>query len=621
MPNNGVFSPILPMELNHMTQRIPVTRDAKKGSAIFVIDSTEVVKIDKIRDREYLVHTKDSQYFLDVSLESIEEWLFEDGFRLLDSSNIVNMNHVTEYDARKGTVFLGDPLNRKTKTASAARIHKEHIETVMELLKTSRDERVKEAYEPYIPREQEYSIPEEEDDKFSRSYATIRAVNDRKKAEEKIVHMAYHDSLTNLPNRMLFHERLKSAFQSAKDTGKMLAVIFFDLDRFKVINDTLGHHVGDQLLVYLAQKLKSYVNEHDIVARFGGDEFMILMNHISHIDEVTQFVKGIPKVFREPFLFEGQELFVTASIGISLYPDDGADADTLIKNADVAMYRAKEKGGNTFQLYHPEMNKRSLHRLNLEIQLRKAVEREEFTVYYQPLVDLGTGTLFGMESLLRWNHPEWGIVSPGEFIPLAEETGLIVPLGKWVLKQACRQTKYWSLMGFPKLCVSVNISMSQFHQPNFVQLIQETLQETQLHPSQLCLEITESVAMKNVSYIMETMDKLKELGVQISIDDFGTGYSSLSYLKKFRVHTLKIDQSFIRDITVDEDSAAIVTALIAMSRKLKIKSLAEGVETPEQLQFLKEHGCDEIQGYIYSEPLSAEDFETLIKERKTLTLH
>lgn len=605
-----------------MTQRIPVTRDGKRGSDILVIDSSDVLKIEIIRDRGYLVHTKDNQYYLDITVDSIEEWLYEDGFRLLDSSNIVNMNQVQDYDARNGTVYLGDPLRKKTKTASAARIQKEHVEKVMDMLRTAQAERIKEEYNPYIPQTEstEIMIPQEEDDKFSRSYATIRAMNARRKAEEKIVHMAYHDALTNLPNRLLFHDRMLHAFNRARETGTQAAVIFFDLDRFKIINDTLGHHVGDQLLRDVAQKIKSYMRENDIVARYSGDEFMILMHDITHIDQVTQFAKGIPKVLREPFVYEEQELFVTASIGITMFPDDGTDPDTLIKNADIAMYRAKEKGGNTFQLYHPEMNKRSMHWLNLEIHLRKAVEKEEFSVYYQPLVDLGTGKIFGMESLVRWNHPDWGMVSPGEFIPLAEETGLIIPLGNWVLKQACKQTYQWSLMGFPRLCVSVNISMNQFHQPNFVQLIQDTLKETKLHPSQLCLEITESVAMKNVSYIMDTMEKLKQLGVQISIDDFGTGYSSLSYLKKFRVHTLKIDQSFIRDITVDEDSAAIVTALIAMSRKLKIKSLAEGVETLEQLRFLKEQGCDEIQGYIFSTPLAPEQFEELVKNNTLLTV-
>jgi EAL domain-containing protein (putative c-di-GMP-specific phosphodiesterase class I) len=267
------------------------------------------------------------------------------------------------------------------------------------------------------------------------------------------------------------------------------------------------------------------------------------------------------------------------------------------------------------------MNLRSLHRLNLEIDIRKAIEREEFMVYYQPLVDLDKGEIFGMESLVRWKHPEWGMVSPGEFIPLAEETGLIVPLGNWVLKEACKQNRIWNLMGLPPLCVSVNISVNQFMHADFVNFIEETLYTTGLSPDLLCLEITESVAMKNVTFIMDTMDRLKQLGVQISIDDFGTGYSSLSYLKRFRVHTLKIDQSFIRDVTTDEDNAAIVTALIVMSQQLKIKSLAEGVETQEQLDFLRARGCNEIQGYIFSTPLPADQFEQLIRDNKTLAIH
>ncbi len=599
-------------------QKIPITRDGKRGSDILLIDSDRVTKIEKVRDREYLIHTKENQYYLDISIDSIEEWLYEDGFRLLDSGNIVNMNHVSEYDASKGLVFFGDPLNNKTKTASAARIHKEHIETVMSLLQSAKLDHPEGDIDDNSNARDEHPFVLEEDDQFSRSYTTIRAMNAKKKAEEKIVHMAYHDSLTNLPNRLLFQKRLKECFQEAKENGEMMAVIFFDLDRFKIINDTLGHHVGDRLLQYLAGKLKTYVNEKDVVARFGGDEFMILLTGITHMSEVFSFVNEFPQSFKEPFYYEDQELLVTASIGISIYPNDGTDAETLIKNADVAMYRAKEKGGNTFEIYHPAMNKRSLHRLNLEIHLRKAVEREEFIVYYQPLVDLTTGKICGMESLVRWKHPELGTISPGEFISLAEETGLIVPLGNWVLKQACMQNHTWSLMGFPKLCVSVNISVSQFHQRGFVQFIQETLQSTGLHPSLLCLEITENVAMKNVSYIMDTMSKLKQLGVQISIDDFGTGYSSLSYLKRFRVHTLKIDQSFIREVTTDEDNAAIVTALIAMSQQLKIKSLAEGVESPEQLEFLKSRGCNEIQGYIFSPPLPADQFELLIKENKNL---
>mgnify|MGYP001251438452 CR=1 FL=1 len=596
-------------------QKIPVTRDGRRDSDILIIDAADVVKIDKIRDREYLVHTADDQFFLDLSLEGIEEWLFEDGFRMLDSTNVVNMNHVVEYDARNGTVYLGNPANRKTKTASAARIHKEHIENIMELIRSSADDARRQSGEFSFHAWMQSKIANDENERFLRSYATIYAVNERKKAQEKIVHLAYHDALTHLPNRFLFNERLKQALEEAKATEKMLAVIFLDPDRLKVINDTLGHPAGDRLLESIANKLKCFVNESSTVARFGGDEFLILLTGLTHVDEARNFVKSLLPLFREPFVYANHELSLTVSAGIAMYPHDGTDADTLIKNADIAMYRAKQKGGNMYQFYHPEMNRRSLHRLNLEIHLRKALERGEFIVYYQPLVDLQSGRIIGMEALLRWVHPDWGMMSPGEFIPVAEETGLIVPIGNWVLKQACLQNYQWQKAGFPPLSVSVNISANMFQQSDFLAQVEQALEVTGLPPNLLCLEITETVAMQNVSYITEGMSKLKELGVQIAIDDFGTGYSSLSYLKRFRVNTLKIDKSFIRELTTDEDNAAIVTALIAMSQQLKIKTLAEGVETEEQLDFLRKRGCDGIQGYIFSAPLPPDEFEQLLRNR------
>lgn len=596
-------------------QKIPVVRLGEKDPEVIIIDSNQVLKIDKIREREYIIHTQDDQYLLDVSFESIEEWLFEDGFRLIDSTNIVNMNHVQHYDERKGIVYLGNPNHKQTKKASVARIQKEHIKNVTTLLKLADDETTTETNtsDALI----QAISQQESNDRFLRSYATIRAITERKKAEAQIIHMAYHDTLTNLPNRQLFNNDLTRIFSESKGQIKA-AVIFLDLDRFKIINDTLGHFVGDQLLKFIGQKLQSYVREGDAIARFGGDEFIILLTNIAHVDGVTAFVKGIPTLLSQPFTYENQELHITASVGVSLYPDDGTDADTLIKNADIAMYRAKDKGGNTYEFYQSNFNHRSMERLNMEISLRKALERDEIKVYYQPLLDLSSGHIFGMECLARWKHPEWEMIAPSEFIPLAEEIGMILPIGNYVLQQACQQVKIWDEKGYPALSVSVNISYYQFQQAGFVKYIAETLEQVNLQPHRLCLEITENVAMKNLNLMMNTMTKLKQLGVQIAIDDFGTGYSSLGYLKNFKVNTLKIDQSFIKDVTIDEDNAAIVTALIAMCRQLKIKSLAEGVETQEQLVFLKSKGCDEIQGFLYSKPIPQDELEITLQENRNL---
>ena len=596
-------------------QRIPVVRLGEKDPEIIIIDSNQVLKIDKIREREYIIHTQDEQYLLDVSFESIEEWLFEDGFRLIDSINIVNMNHVQHYDERKGTVYLGDPNHKQTKKASVARIQKEHIKNVTALLKLAEEETATEinSSEALI----QAISQRESNELFLRSYATIQAITERKKAEAQIIHMAYHDTLTRLPNRQLFSNDL-TRFFSQSNGDIQGAVIFLDLDRFKIINDTLGHFVGDLLLNFIGQKLQSYMRDGDTIARFGGDEFIILLTNITNVDDVTTFVKGIPTLLSQAFTYENQELYVTASIGVSLYPNHGTDADTLIKNADIAMYRAKDKGGNTYEFYQSSFNYRSMERLSMEISLRRALERDEIKVYYQPLLDLSSGLIFGMECLARWKHPEWGMIAPSEFIPLAEEIGTILPIGNYVLQQACRQVKIWEKKGYPSLSVSVNISYYQFQQAGFVNFIAETLEREKLQPHRLCLEITENVAMKNLNLMMNTMTQLKELGVQIAIDDFGTGYSSLGYLKNFKVNTLKIDQSFIKDVTTDEDNAAIVTALIAMCRQLKIKSLAEGVETQEQLDYLKSKGCDEIQGYLYSKPIPQDEFEMVLRENRNL---
>lgn len=596
-------------------QKVPVIRYGNKDSELIILDSSQILKIEMIKEREYIIHTQNDQYVLDVTFENMEEWLFEDGFRLIDSANIVNMNSVERYDEKKGIVYLGDPNHKLTKKASVARIQKEHVKNVTSMLKLASDELrdTTSDLEAWL----EAVSEQESNHRFLRSYATIRAISEREKAEAQIFHMAYHDKLTLLPNRQLFNDNLMRFFDSSKGEKKG-AVIFLDLDRFKIINDTLGHFVGDQLLKHIGQKLHSYVREEHTVARFGGDEFIILLTNISHIDEVTTYVKGIlTLLIEEPFIYENQELHITASIGISHYPDDGTDADTLIKNADIAMYRAKDKGGNTYKLYHSKLNHHSKERLNLEIDLRKALERNEISVHYQPQVDIASGRIIGMEALARWQHPKLGMIPPSTFIPLAEEIGMIVPIGNFILQQACQLIKNYDV-DYPALIVAVNISFYQFQQAGFVKYITQTLKNFQLQPQRLCLEITENIAMNNLNHILNTMSQLKQLGVQIAIDDFGTGYSSLAYLKNFKVNTLKIDQSFIQDLTMDADNAAIVTALIVMCRQLKIKSVAEGVETEEQLEFLKDKGCTEIQGYLFSKPIPHDEFETLLRSHLNL---
>lgn len=593
-----------------MTQKLPVSRDAKRGD-VFTIDSADVVKIDLIKDKLYLVHTKSDQFYLNLSFDAIEEWLYEDGFRMLDTHNIVNIHQIASYDADRGRIYLGSDGVDAAKSATAARIHKQHVMNIIKMLE-ARSKAADDDGEPLADLLSELTATND-NPLFVRSYTAMQLAEERRRANEKINHLAYHDALTNLPNRMLFQDRLTECFKEAQEARLRPAILFFDLDRFKIINDTLGHHVGDSMLQVLARRLESIVRPGGTLARFSGDEFIWLIPHVSERAEAAAFAREVAKVVSKPYDHEGQELFVTASIGVSFFPEDGADADTLIKHADTAMYRAKEKGGDTFEFYHPDMNFRSLERLHLETYLRKALSRDEILVHYQPLVNLENGEIFGMEALVRWKHPELGLVSPAEFIPLAEETGMIVSVGNWVLRTACAQNKAWFDMGH-RLVVSVNISMQQFQHPDFVATIQETLAETGLDPVWLALEITESVAMKNVNFVMETIDELKRIGVHISIDDFGTGYSSLSYLKRFRVHTLKIDRSFIRDVTTDEDNAAIVTALIAMSQQMKMRSLAEGVETREQLDFLKERGCNEVQGYIYSKPLPADQFIELLRK-------
>lgn len=443
---------------------------------------------------------------------------------------------------------------------------------------------------------------------------TLEDITGRRKAEQTLQHQAYHDALTGLPNRMLLNDRLTLTLAHAHRSQQMVALLFLDLDRFKKINDTLGHNVGDRLLQAVAKRLTALVREGDTVARMEGDEFILLLPGIARAEDVARIARRILEAFKHPWMLDGQELHITASIGIALYPGDGEDAETLLKNAGIAMYRAKKQGRNNYQLYNQIMNVRTTKRLALGNSLRHALEREEFVVYYQPQVNISTGEITGVEALVRWQHPDLGLLSPAEFIPLAEETGLIIPIGEWVLRTACAQNKAWQDAGYRPVTVTVNISARQFQQQNLVETVGRVLKETGLDPHYLVLEITESAAMQNADLTIATLRSLKEIGIHISIDDFGTGYSSLSYLKYFPLDTLKIDGSFVQDLTTDPNNAAIVTAIITMAHSLKLKVIAEGVETQEQFTFLKQQKCDGIQGYLFSEPLPAGAFEKMLMQ-------
>ena len=445
-------------------------------------------------------------------------------------------------------------------------------------------------------------------------------LEDEREASElatvEMEHLAYHDALTGLPNRPLFIDRLIVALAQASRSDQKLAVFFLDLDRFKDINDSIGHSTGDVLLKAVAERIRRCIREGDTVARFGGDEFTLLIPRIDNVEDAAKIAQKILETLKIPFAIADHELFVTTSIGISVYPTDGVDPETLVRNADTAMYRAKDQGRDNYQLYAPAMNARALERLALENMLRKALSHRELVLFYQPVADMRTKSIVGVEALIRWNHPEMGLVSPAHFISVAESSGLIIPIGEWVLRTACRQTKHWQKRINPHMTVAVNLSARQFQQANLAEQVAEALEETGLEAKYLELEITESNAMQNAENTIYTLRDLKALGVRIAMDDFGTGYSSLSYLKRFPIDTLKLDQSFVREITTDPSDAAIVTAVIAMAHSLDLKVIGEGVETNEQFAFLQQQRCDYMQGYLFSAPQAAESLEPYLLERK-----
>ncbi|NOU92236.1 EAL domain-containing protein [Paenibacillus sp. LMG 31456] len=440
-------------------------------------------------------------------------------------------------------------------------------------------------------------------------------ITERKRTEEQIRHMAYYDDMTGLPNRRLFMNRLNESITKAISNNQLVAVFYLDIDRFKIINESFGHDYGDMLLLQLGERFTRCISENDFLARTEGDEFALFFSGLAHPNQVIDLAKAIRQVLEEPFSFEQYQLHITASIGVAILSQEEEDAASLTKCADIALSLAKEKGKNNYQVFNTEMKTISLKRLTMENELRKAILQNELILHYQPQMDIISGNIVGFEALIRWSHPEKGMISPMDFIPFAEESGLIVPIGEWVLQEACRQNKLWQEQGYPHMTVSVNISTRQFLQPNLCAQVADVLKSTGLDSSYLELEITESSTM-DVDYAIGVLLELKELGIKISIDDFGTGYSSLSYLKRFPIDKLKIDQSFVRDIMTDPNDAAIVASIIAMTRHMNLKVIAEGVETEEQLGFLHLNNCNEIQGYFFSRPLPAEQLEMMLQHHQ-----
>lgn len=440
-----------------------------------------------------------------------------------------------------------------------------------------------------------------------------RSVVELELARQREHYLATHDPLTGLPNRQLLFDRLSHSLAAARRYGHRVGVVFLDLDRFKSINDTLGHGVGDLLLQAVAERLSGCVRRSDTVARMGGDEFTVVLAPILHAGDAARAAQTVLDVLSRPYQVEGHDLYLAPSVGIAVFPDAGEDPETLLRCADRAMYQAKDEGGGQYQFFAAAANTTVLERLSLEVGLRGALEREEFTVHYQPLVNLETDEVTEVEALLRWRHPRRGIVAPGEFIPLAEETGLIVPIGDWVLRAACAQARAWQEAGLPPIRIAVNLSLRQFRQKGLVQSVARVLRETPLDPSLLELEVTESKILEDPVSGFATLHRLKDLGLSISIDDFGTGHSSLAYLKQIPADTLKIDRSFVQDITDRAQEAAITEAIIALGRSLRIRVVAEGVETEEQLEFLLAHRCSDMQGFLFGRPVAPEECGRLLR--------
>ena len=442
----------------------------------------------------------------------------------------------------------------------------------------------------------------------------VRDITERKRYEEKIKFQAFYDALTGLPNRVLLRERVTHEINRAKRSNNKFALMYLDLDRFKVINDTLGHDRGDKLLKEMAERLKDAVRDEDLVVRMGGDEFVIILTDLHNAEYVGRIAEKILETVKKPIDIDGNFITLTISIGLTIFPDDATEYEVLLTNADIAMYRAKEKGKNNFQTFTPELNAKAIERLELENSLRRAIEYNEFVLHYQPKVNTKTGKIIGMEALIRWKHPKLGLLAPMDFIPMAEETGLIIPIGEWVLKTACESNKALQNAGLPPLSIAVNLSLRQFELQNLVERVSEILKESGLNPENLELEITESIAMRNVEYTVEVIKELQKIGVQFSIDDFGTGYSSLSQINNLAVNKLKIDKSFVSQIDGIKENSIIASTVLALGKNLRMQVIAEGVENIQQVNFLKDNDCDEMQGFYIAKPMSGEEFKKLYQQ-------
>ncbi len=452
------------------------------------------------------------------------------------------------------------------------------------------------------------------------NYISIkRDITERKQYEAELNQLAHHDVLTGLPNRLLFSDRLTQRLSDCRRNGDRLAVMFLDLDRFKLVNDSLGHNAGDMLLKQVSERLKLVLRDVDTVARMGGDEFTLIMPNVKNIDDASIPARRILEIMSDSFMISGHEMYLTTSIGISLFPQDGSDVESLVRAADTAMYHAKESGRNTFRFYTEALNVAAMERMTLENSLRKAIERNELLAHYQPRIHMQTGEILGAEALVRWMHPDLKLIPPAQFIPLAEETGQIVAIGEWMLKTACTQNKAWQDAGLPRISMGVNVSCRQFQLADIVGMVSRSLQETGLQPEYLDLELTESTLMMNPEHAVKVLGTLKDMGVHISLDDFGTGYSALSHLKHFPIDTVKIDRSFVQNITTQSDDSAIAQAIVAMAHSMNLTVVAEGVETLEQLNCLRAMGCDEMQGYFVGRPVPAEELEQILQTVSMMT--